>query len=375
MRLLLVNWNDRENPHGGGAELHLHQIFGRLAGGGHDVTLLCSGWKGCQRRLILDGINVHRAGTRYTFPMVARRYYNANLADAGFDLLIEDLNKIPLFTPRWRASRVMALVHHLFGATAFREASLPMATAVWLAERPLARVYRGIPFEAVSKSTAADLVARGVPPEAIRVIYNGIETDRYTPDPGQRSPTPLFAYLGRLKKYKGVELVLRAFAQLGHPAASLVIAGSGDYRSRLESIARSLDLSERVRFLGFITETEKVTLLRRAWALVFASPKEGWGLTNLEAAACGTPAVVSDSPGLRESVIDGETGILVPHGDISAMKAALGRLAASPDMVRTMGAAGRTFAERFTWNAAAQKTEEHLLEIVSEEKGNRGTGR
>ncbi len=375
MRILIVNWNDRENPNGGGAELHLHQIFGRLASRGHDVTLLCSGWTGCQRRVTLDGISVHRAGARYTFPIVARRYYNANFAVAEFDVLIEDLNKIPLFTPRWKAPRVLALVHHLFGATVFGEASLPLAAAVWLAERPLARAYRGIPFEAVSESTAADLVTRGVPREAIRVIYNGIETGHYTPDSSQRSPTPLFAYLGRLKKYKGVELVLRAFAQLAHPTASLVIAGSGDYRSRLESIARSLDLGGRVRFLGFITDAEKLALLRRAWALVFASPKEGWGLTNLEAAACGTPAVVSDSPGLRESVLDGETGILVPHGDISAMARALGRLAASPDMVRAMGAAGRTFAERFTWDAAARRTEEHLLEIVGVGKGNRGTAR
>ncbi|MBC7790082.1 MAG: glycosyltransferase family 4 protein [Anaerolineae bacterium] len=375
MRLLLVNWNDRENPHAGGAELHLHQIFGRLASRGHDVTLLCSGWKGCQRRVTLDGINIHRIGTRYTFPFTARRYYSATFATAGFDVLIEDLNKIPLFTPRWRGPRVLALVHHLFGVTAFREASLPVAAAVWLAERPLARAYRGVPFQAVSESTAMDLVTRGVPRQAIRVIFNGIETERFTPDPSQRSATPLFAYLGRLKKYKGVELVLRAFAQLAHPTASLVIAGSGDYRPRLESISRSLDLGDRVRFLGFIPETEKLALLRRAWALVFASPKEGWGLTNLEGAACGTPAVVSDSPGLRESVIGGRTGILVPHGDISAMAAALGKFAASSDMVRVMGAAARTFAERFTWDAAATETEEHLLEVVRAEKGNRGTGR
>ncbi len=364
MRLLLVNWNDRENPHGGGAELHLHQIFGRLADRGHEISLLCSGWKGCQRRVTLDGISVHRVGTRYTFPIVAHRYYDANFAATEFDVLVEDLNKIPLFTPRWKARRVVALVHHLFGTTVFREAPLPLAVAVWLAERPLARIYRDIPFQAVSESTAADLVTRGVPRDAIRVIYNGIETDRYTPDSSERSLTPLFAYLGRLKKYKGVEVVLRAFAQLAHPTASLVIAGSGDYRPQLERIARSLDLGQRVRFLGFITEAEKLMLLRSAWALVFASPKEGWGLTNLEAAACGTPAVVSDSPGLRESVLDGKTGILVPHGDIPAMAAALGRLAASPDTVRSLGEAGRTFAEQFTWDAAARQTEEHVLEVV-----------
>src|SRR5207253_5198137 len=113
----------------------------------------------------------------------------------------------------------------------------------------------------------------------------------------------------------------------------LEIAGAGDYRAELEGLARSLDLGSRVRFLGRISEAEKLALLRRAWALVFASPQEGRGITNLEAAACGTPVVASNSPGIRESVRHGETGFLVPHGDIVAMAAAIDRLAGSRALV------------------------------------------
>src|SRR5581483_7114696 len=104
------------------------------------------------------------------------------------------------------------------------------------------------------------------------------------------------------------------------------------------TLAQSLDLGESVRFLGRISESEKLALLRRAWALVFASPKEGWGITNLEAAACATPVVASNSPGIRESVVDGKTGYLVPHGDIEALANALGRFAGEPGLVRLMGA-------------------------------------
>ena len=93
---------------------------------------------------------------------------------------------------------------------------------------------------------------------------------------------------------------------------------------------------------------------------MFASPKEGWGITNLEAAACGTPVVASNSPGIRESVRDGETGFLVPHGDTAAMAVALWRIAGSPVLVRTLGANARTFAESFTWERAALETESHL---------------
>ena len=366
MRLLVVNWQDRENPHAGGAELHLHEIFGRLAARGHEVTLLCSGWSGATARVTLDGMEVHRVGTRYTFPFVAHRYYDRHLASRGHDVLIEDVNKVPLYTPRWGARRVMTVVPHLFGTTAFQELPFPVAAAVWLAERPMARAYRGLPFEAISESTREDLAARGIPAGSCRVIYCGIDSAFYTPAPETRSERPLFAYLGRLKRYKGVDLVIRAFAALGRADATLEIAGTGDHRPALEALVRSLDLGDRVRFLGFVSEAEKLALLRRAWALAFASPKEGWGITNLEAAACATPVVASDSPGLRESVRDGQTGLLVPHGDVPAMARALGRFASDRSLVDAFGAAGRRFAESFTWERAADETAAHLEAIIAQ---------
>ena len=364
MKILIVNWQDRENPQAGGAEIHLHEIFGRLARRGHQVTLLCGGWRGARPRVELDGMDVHRVGTRQSFALRAHRYYARHLRARHFDFLVEDINKAPLYTPFWGPEQPVAVVPHLFGGTVFQELSPPLAAAVWLAERPLGYAYRGVPFQAISESTADDLAGRGIPRRGIRVIYCGIDTVRYTPDPAARAPAPLFGYLGRLKKYKGVDIVIRAFAELARPDATLEIAGSGDHRPALERLAASLDLGARVRFLGRISEVGKLALLRRAWALAFASPKEGWGITNLEAAACGTPVVASDSPGLRESVRDGETGFLVPHGDTRAMAAAMARLADSVGLVGSLGARGRRFAETFTWDRAALETEAHLVELA-----------
>ena len=364
MRILVVNWQDRENPQAGGAEIHLHEIFGRLAAMGHSVRLLCGGWPGSPARVQFDGIDVFRVGTRHSFPLFAHRYYSRHLAQWA-DILVEDINKVPLFTPRWHAKATVALVPHLFGSTVFSELAAPLAAAVWTAERPLGRAYRGVPFEAISESTADDLAGRGIPRASVEVIYPGIDTVAYTPNPGERSPTPVFAYLGRLKKYKGVQWVIRAFAALADPSATLEIAGAGDYRSQLEALARSLDLGERVRFLGRISEVQKVALLRRAWALVFASPKEGWGITNLEAAACATPVVASNSPGIRESVRDGRTGFLVPHADVGAMADAMRRIAQSRALVAQLGAEARVFAESFTWERAASETEAHLMRVAA----------
>ncbi len=364
MRLLVVNWQDRENPQAGGAEIHLHEIFGRLAARGHEITMLCGGWPGCPPETTLDGMRVVRVGTRYTFPFLARKAWRERFANAGFDAIVEDINKVPLYTPRWGKTPVVAVIPHLFGGTVFQEAPAPLAAMVWMAERPIPHVYRDVPFEVISVSTADDLVQRGIARGQIEVIYCGIDSVAYTPAAGTRSPYPLFAYLGRLKRYKRVDLIIQAFARLGDSRARLEIAGAGDYRPALERLAESLDLGDRVRFLGRISEEDKLALMRRAWALAFTSPKEGWGITNLEAAACGTPVVASNSPGIRESVRDGETGYLVPHGDVDALAAAMSRLAASRSLVDTLGRAGRRFAEEFTWERSADETEAHLMRVL-----------
>ena len=365
MRILVLNWQDHQNPQAGGAELHLKEIFSRIVARGHSVDLLCSSWKDSPQRVQLDGIDVHRVGTRQTYPFLARGYYAAQLAANNYDVVIEDLNKVPLYTPMWGVPKLVALVHHLFGATAFREAPLPLAAAVWLSEKPLGALYRKVPFQAVSISTADDLVARGIPRGSIRIIYNGVDSARLTPNPAERSATPLFVYLGRLKKYKRVDVVIRAFAGLSLPEATLEIAGTGDYRAPLAGLVKSLHLEDRVKFLGFIPEDQKIHLLRRAWASTLASPKEGWGISNLEAAACGTPVIAANSPGICESVIDGETGFLVPQGDAAAMTAAMRGLVESPELVSSLGAAGRRFAEAFTWDRAANDTLAHLEQVVA----------
>ena len=366
MRLLVINWLDRENPQAGGAETHLHEIYGRLARRGHDVTLLCSGWDGCAPRTSLDGMQVHRVGGRWNFALHVVSAYRALRREKPFDIVVEDINKLPLFTPLWVKESVDVVVPHLFGWTAFREAGWGVASTVVAAEKAIPLVYRRCDFTAISESTRSDLLARGVPVERTGVIYCGIDSLAFTPEPAVRSSTPVIAYVGRLKRYKGVELILEGVARMANRAVELEIAGTGEDRARLEALAESLDLSRRVRFLGFVSESEKSDLLRRAWIVSLTSPKEGWGITNLEAAACGTPVVASDSPGLRESVQDGRTGFLVQHGDVSALADAFDRIVADPALVTRLGTAGRTFAESFTWESAADHTEAHLLQRVRE---------
>ena len=365
LRILVVNWQDRLNPNAGGAEEHLHQVFGRLSRKGHEVALLCSGWDACAPRARIDGIRVFRTGGRYSFNLSAPLHRDRLLGGKRFDVVVEDLNKVPMLSPLWMPATVhLLLVHHLFGTTAFREANPGLAMATWLFERIVPAVYRGLPCVAVSESTRDDLERRGLDPANIAVIRNGVELDDLKPA-AKRFSRPTIAYLGRLKRYKRVDLVLRAVARLRERGmeVDMIVAGKGDARPALEAMVRDLRIADRVRFAGFVSEKGKADLLSRAWVHVLTSPKEGWGIVSMEASACGTPTVASDSPGLRETVRHGETGYVVPHADVEALTDALLR-AMEPRNRDGLGRAARSMAEEYSWESIADAFEAHLLSLA-----------
>lgn len=368
MNLLVVNWQDLRNPQAGGAEIHLFDLFSRLAARGHRIRLVCSGFEGGAARAVVDGVEVLRTGDRMSFAWRGRGAIRAALRAERPDVVVEDINKIPLGTTTLTDRPVYAIIPHLFGTTAFQEVSAPMAAAVWTAERAIPRLYRRAWFHAISESTRDDLVHRGIPTERIVVVHPGVDAAHYSPVPGASRTSPgRFVYVGRLKRYKGVEYLLRAMAlaRQQRPELSLDIAGSGDDRPRLERLAAALGQGDSIRFLGYVDEPTKLSLLRGALANVFPSPKEGWGITVMEAAACGTPSLASDSPGLRDSVVAGVTGLLVPHGDPQAMSHEMLKLAADPALVDQLGAAARRYAESHSLDAAAGLVEAHLLDLAN----------
>jgi glycosyltransferase involved in cell wall biosynthesis len=283
-------------------------------------------------------------------------------------LFIEDLNKVPLFAPYFAQEPLILLVHHLFGPTAFLEAGLPLAAATWLLEKPLPFVYKNVPVIAVSESTALDLTERGFDRQKITVIPNGVDLDFYHPIPqSPKSPSPTVLYLGRLKKYKRVDLIIRAFARVvqKRPDAQLIIAGKGTQRPELEGLAQRLGVKGKVHFAGFVTDEQKQVLFNQAWVHMLTSPKEGWGITNIEAAACGTPTIASDAPGLRDSVENGKTGFLVPHADVEALASRLQEVIDNRELRERLGRQAHAFAQQFAWDETATRMENFLTNCLS----------
>jgi glycosyltransferase involved in cell wall biosynthesis len=195
--------------------------------------------------------------------------------------------------------------------------------------------------------------------DRIEVIENGVDPIYFSlGEEDVRYPLPTVLYLGRLRRYKRVDLILKALALLKGRGvrAHLLIAGKGDEEQRLKDEARTLNFSDdEVRFLGFVSEEEKVELLQRVWVHILTSPKEGWGISIVEAAACGTPTVASDAPGLRDSVRQGETGFLVGHGDVEALAERIQLLVQDGDLRRRMGLAAREFAEGLSWERTSDQ--------------------
>lgn len=370
-RLLVVNWQDLANPQSGGAEVHLQENLKRLVELGFEITMVCSNFKGGEPEVEWEGIRIIRRGGRFEFNWRAPFLIRQQLKLEPYDLVIEDINKIPFYSPLYVDLPVLAVVPHMFATTVFHEINFLLATYIYLCEQPVSWVYRRVPFCVISESTRDDLTDRGFSKEQIEVIHCGIDTDRYSYDPSvAKSEVPLVLYVGRLKKYKSVQHLVEAFARLRTrlPEARLVIVGEGDYRPALMQQAERLGLGDSVTFTGFIPHAEKLDYLRRAHVTVYPSLKEGWGLTNIEANACGTPAVAADVPGLRDSVKHDQTGRLYPYGDIDRLAGDLYDITTDANLQQRYRDGALKWAASFDWDDAAERLARLIDSVIAKHR-------
>ena len=203
----------------------------------------------------------------------------------------------------------------------------------------------------------------GINNSKISVFSLGVDHDRYFP--GKKSKTPLFICVNRLVKMKRTDLAIRAMGEVckNFPKARLVIVGYGYDRIRLEKLRDSLGLEDSVRFADenilFFTKNsndKKVSLMQQAWALVFPSVKEGWGMTVTESAACGTPSIVTDVTGLRNSVLKNETGLVVSaNPTVEELSEAMENILSDSNLRNRLSKNALKYAQKFTWDKSCQQ--------------------
>lgn len=373
LRILWLNWRDLKHPLAGGAEVYTHEVARRLAARGHEIVLATSRPPGLPEREEVDGYTVIRRGGRLTVYPAARKTYH-ELKRQGWrpDIVIDEINTIPFMTPLYVKEPIAALIHQLC-RDCWRYAVHPLAQPIgWQLEKTLHHVYTRAARKGrlravitVSESTRQDLAQLGYPEHLIHIAYNGLDWEKYRDCPSlARDKENLAVYVGRITPYKRLQDLLRAWRHVEqeNPEARLAIAGRPDpkYLARLKQLAQRLGL-KHAEFRTNIPHEEKKQLLARARLLVYTSTREGWGQTILEAAACRTPAVAYNVPGLRDAVKHMQTGILVEPGDTEKLAEAIETLLAAETLQRRLADNAYKRAEKYTWEATAKSIAEILI--------------
>lgn len=366
--VVICNWRDLQHPEAGGSERNVEAVARILAADGHPVTILCAKVAGRPADETRDGVRYLRAGGRFGVYLCAA--WALLCGQVRPDVVVDVQNGLPWLSRLVTRKPVVVLLHHvhreqwqiIFGK---------LGSLGWLIESRVAPwVYRRSRYVTVSECTRTELAGQGIDPARVTVAYNG--TPEPVPSEAARSVTPRVVVLGRLVPHKRVEIVIRAAAALRDrfPDLQVDVVGQGWWADELAALARRLGVENIVTFHGFVDEQAKAGLLARAWVGALPSVKEGWGLSVVEAGSHGTPSVAfSRAGGLAESILDGQTGVLV-EGDEDAYIAALADLLADRERCAVLGRHARAYASEFTWDVTASTFARVLVEVTDPTRRN-----
>ena len=363
MRVLFLSWRDPRHPRAGGAELFTHEIARRLVAAGDTVEWFVAGFPGSAHEEDMDGVHVVREGAQWSVHMAAARRYRRRL-QGSFDVVVDEVNTIPFFTPLWARIPRVLLIFQLAREVWWYESPLPLSAAGFAAEPMYLRVYRRTPSATISASTAADLHRLGFT-APVTILPIGLEA--ITVADVAKDTANTFIYVGRMAPSKRVHEIVDAFGlyrrQHGDSRLWLVGDGPEKYLKRLQSKVLGLGLQNNVDFLGRLSTEEKHERMARAHVLLMASVREGWGLSIAEAGACRTPAIVYDVPGLRDAVRDDKTGFVVaPRPE--RMAQAMSKLTSDPELYARVASEAARLSAEFSFDAAATMMRRVLEQAV-----------
>ena len=368
MRILWYNWRDLKNPAAGGAEVFTHEVCKRLSQPtreGHKITLFTASFKGCKIEEEIDGIRIIRRGNRYSVYKQAKKFYQEH--EDEFDLVIDEINTRPFLTPTFVKDKpIIALIHQLAREFWFFETPFPVNLIGYLfLEKYWLRKYTNIPTITISNSTIKDLKELGF--QKVHLVPQGLNFKQPTRQ-SHKEGEPTLIFVGRLKKAKRPDHAIKAFMSLKAevPDAKLWVVGNGYMLEELKKIAGKMsntrigipsETNSRIESYGDITffggtdNDTKLDLMSRAHILLVPGVREGWGLVVTEANSLGTTAVAYDVPGLRDSVIDNQTGMLVQKDDYVGMGIEAAQLFKESQRLKQLSTNAREHSKQFDWES------------------------
>jgi cellulose synthase/poly-beta-1,6-N-acetylglucosamine synthase-like glycosyltransferase/glycosyltransferase involved in cell wall biosynthesis/O-antigen/teichoic acid export membrane protein len=362
--VLIFNWRDTHHIWSGGAEIYIQEIAKRWVKNGASVTLFCGNDGHSPKTQMVDGIEVIRRGGTYLVYMWAFLYYVLKFR-GKYDVIIDCENGIPFFTPLFTTKKIFLLVHHVHQEVFREHLMFPLSSLARFLEGSLMPfVYRNHSVVTVSESSKIALENLGITKARnIQVIHNGINHAAFTKR--KKTKNPSISYLGRLKPYKNVDIAIKAFQKIyaDYPSATLSIIGDGESKKKLMNLVKKLELSNAVTFCGKVSEKEKATLLAKSWVVVQPSMAEGWGITVIEANAAGTPVIASNVSGLKDSVIDNHTGLLVKVRDIAVLENTLRKVITDNAYREYLSENAHIWSQNFNWDTSS----ENFYRLITDE--------
>ncbi len=354
LRILVLNWRDTKHKWAGGAEVYVQELAKRWVNEGNSVTIFCGNDRKNSRNETIDGVNIVRRGGFYTVYLWAALYYALRFR-RDFDVIVDSENGIPFMSPLFSTKPVVLLIHHVHQEVFVTNMKFPLSyIGKFIEGKLMPFVYRNKTVITVSESSKKEIIKAGIAKEEnIQIVNPGIEiaTGRI-----RKSSVPQLIYLGRLKAYKNVDVAIRAFSLVLSKVkkAKFLIVGEGEAIRDLQDIVIKMELTDKVSFLGKVTEQEKIKHLSESWVAVQPSDVEGWGITVLEANACKTPVVASKTNGLKDSIIDGKTGLLIPVKDTKGFANSITKLMRNEKLRASYSKNAYTWAKNFSWDETSR---------------------
>jgi glycosyltransferase involved in cell wall biosynthesis len=357
MNILILNWRDSKNPKSGGAEIVTMEHAKAWVKAGHQVTWFTSQFKNSKDEEEIGGVNVVRWGNSITVFLFAPFFYL--FSGRKFDVVVDEIHGIPFFTPFYVRKPKIAFIHEVAGEIWDYMYSFPLNRIGKFIESFYFKFYKKMKFITVSESTKNDLMKVGINIKNINIILNGL-SNRVLDTIPKKEKTPTFIFASRAVKMKGIEDVIGAFLYINKemPYANFWIIGDGDkkYINKLKKQIEYYAACSRIKFFGRVSENEKLDLMKKAHLLLHASIKEGWGLVVTEAASQGTPSIVYNVSGLRDSVKNNKTGIVLGKNTPKEMAKEALKLLEDKERYKTCQVNGLAWSKSLTWEKAAKES-------------------
>jgi len=357
MHILILNWRDPKNPKSGGAEIVTMEHAKVWVTKGHKVTWFTSEFKNSKREEVIEGVKVIRRGNILTVFLHAPLFYL--FSKQKFDLVIDEIHGIPFFTPLFVRKPKIAFIHEVAGEIWDYMFPFPLNKIGKIIEPLYCKLYENIQFWTDANSTIDDLVFKGIKRSNCIAIGCPINHKSLETLP-KKDLAPTFIFVSRVVKMKGIEDVIRAFFYILRDlrTAQLWIVGDGDreYVEELKEMMKTYSIGPKVMFFGRVSEEKKFELLKKAHILLHASVKEGWGLVVIEAASQATPSVVYDVAGLRDSVKNDKTGVVLEENNCKEMAKEAVALFKDKKRYLAFQKNGLAWAKSLTWENATKQS-------------------